>query len=63
MSEAKEQLRADLYHELRKLQIEYHKRAEPIIKALVDLTATDPPAPIILPDGSVINYIGPGHDK
>jgi hypothetical protein len=61
MSFYKERQREFLYRELDKLRNEYHTRAEPYIKALAALAATDPPPPIILPDGTTIRYIGSGH--
>ena len=58
----KERQRAALLDTLFTLRAEYHERARPIIRVLADLAASDPPAPIVLPDGTTMKYIGPGYD-
>jgi hypothetical protein len=59
MNKTKEAQRSDLIDQLCALQREYHTRAEPIIMELARLTT---PAPIVMPDGSTMKYIGPGSE-
>lgn len=59
MNTAKEDRRRELHLQIDALRKEYQRKVDPLVKELADIAATEPPPPVVLPDGRVMQYVGP----
>src|SRR5258708_775970 len=57
--ESKENRRRELHEKIAAARREYETRIEPWIKELSDIALCDPPEPVVLNDGRIMEYIGP----